>query len=78
MYIMCDMYLLLSMSVAKVMRQCRYHCRRELDISLISYLNGLVAISINADSKILLQQNFPFFIWGCQIMQVVLYNGHKW
>jgi len=29
------------------------------------------------DSTSLLQQNPPALNWGCQLTQVVLYNGHK-
>jgi len=28
-------------------------------------------------SKALVQQNLPVTNWGCRLMQVVLYNGHK-
>jgi len=31
----------------------------------------------HADSKTLLQQNPPVLNWGCQLTQVVLYNGRK-
>ena len=28
-------------------------------------------------SKTLLRQNLPVFNWGCQLMRVVPYNGHR-
>jgi len=42
--------------------------------------NALVAISKrmpHAGSKTLLEQNPPVLNYGCQLMQVVLYNGPK-